>query len=164
MGLLNKLLPEPLKQTLYLRYFGLTKIPLLFHVRPSVIISTDEHVVIKIPLSRRTKNHQGAMYFAALAIGADCAVGLLAVELIHKQQENISFIFKDFNAEFYRRAYGDVYFSCDQGSNIRELVKQAASGTERVEMPLNAVATVPAENDEPVACFRLTLSLKRMDG
>jgi acyl-coenzyme A thioesterase PaaI-like protein len=163
MGILDKLLPASTKQTLYLRYFGLRKIPLLFYVRPSVILCTDEQVVIRIPLCRRTENHQGSMYFAALAIGADCSVGLLAVELIHQQQENISFIFKDFNAEFLRRANGDVYFSCDQGREIRELVQQAVTGSERVELPLNAIATVPAESDEPVARFRLTLSLKRMD-
>ncbi|MBT8129443.1 MAG: DUF4442 domain-containing protein [Gammaproteobacteria bacterium] len=164
MGILNKLLPASRKQTLYLRYFGLRKIPLLFYVKPSVITCTQEQVVIRIPLSRRTKNHQGSMYFAALAIGADCSVGLLAVELINQQQENISFIFKDFNAVFLRRANGDVYFSCVQGREIRELVQQAAAGSERVEMSLNAIARVPAESDEPVARFRLTLSLKRHYG
>ena len=79
MHLIERLLPETLKHTIYLRYFGLTKIPLLFYARPSVIVKTDHRVVIKIPLNRRTRNHQGSMYFAALAMGADCAVGLLAV-------------------------------------------------------------------------------------
>ena len=164
MGIFNRLLPATIKQTLYLRYFGLRKIPLLFYVRPVVIARDNTQVVIRIPLCRRTRNHQGSMYFAALAIGADCSVGLLAVELINQQQENISFIFKDFNAEFLRRANGDVYFSCGQGREIRDLVQQAASGRERVEMPLTAIATVPAESDEPVARFRLTLSLKRNNG
>ena len=102
------------------------------------------------------------MYFAALAMGADVAVGLLAVELFNRQEQKISFIFKDFNAEFYRRATADVYFSCDQGSEIAELVNTALSDDQRVEKILDAVATVPSENDEPVARFRLTLSLKRM--
>ena len=97
MGIFNSLLPTTTEQTLYLRYFGLRKIPLLYYVRPYVITCTEEKVVIRIPLCRRTKNHQGSMYFAALAIGADCSVGLLALELINQQQENISFIFKDFN-------------------------------------------------------------------
>jgi acyl-coenzyme A thioesterase PaaI-like protein len=164
MGIFDSLLPATFKQSLYLRYFGLRKIPLLYYVRPSVITCTEKKVVIRIPLCRRTKNHQGSMYFAALAIGADCSVGLLVVELINQQQENISFIFRDFNAEFLRRANGDVYFSCVQGREIRELVEQAAAGRERVEMSLNANATVPAESDEPVARFRLTLSLKRKIG
>ena len=161
MRIIERLIPENIRNTFYLRYFGLTKIPLLFYVRPSVVEKSDERVVIKIPLGRKSKNHHGSMYFAALAMGADCAVGLLAVELINRQEENISFIFKEFNAEFYRRATGDVFFSCDQGSEIAELVKKATLSMQRVEMPLNAIATVPAESNEPVARFRLTLSLKR---
>jgi hypothetical protein len=163
MRIIERLIPENIRNTLYLRYFGLTKIPLLFYVRPSVVEKSDERVVIRIPLGRKSKNHHGSMYFAALAMGADCAVGLLAVELINRQEESISFIFKEFNAEFYRRATGDVFFSCDQGNEIAELVKQATSSMQRVEMPLNAIATVPAESDEPVARFRLILSLKRSD-
>jgi hypothetical protein len=163
MHIIEKLIPETIRNTFYLRYFGLTKIPLLFYVRPSVVEKSDERVVIKIPLTRRSKNHHGSMYFAALAMGADCSVGLLAVELINQQKEKISFIFKDFNAEFYRRATADVFFSCDQGNEIAELVKKTISCTQRYEMPLNAIATVPAESDEPVARFRLVLSLKRTD-
>ncbi len=163
MRMIDRLIPETLRNTFYLRYFGLTKIPLLYYVKPSVVEKSDERVVIKIPLSRRSKNHHGSMYFAALAMGADCSVGLLAVELINRQEQRISFIFKDFNAEFYRRATGDVYFSCDQGKDIARLVHNAISSNDRVEMPLNATATVPAEDNEPVARFRLTLSLKQMD-
>ncbi len=155
------LLPAALRHTIQLRYFGLTRIPLLFYVRPSVVVQTDERVIIRIPLNRRTKNHLGSMYFAALAIGADCAVGLLAVQLIGRQKKKISFIFKDFNAEFFRRATGDVHFDCGQGLEIAELVSDAAVSGQRCELPLTAIATVPAENDEPVARFRLTLSLKQ---
>jgi acyl-coenzyme A thioesterase PaaI-like protein len=161
MGILERLLPDTVKHTVYLRYFGFTKIPMLYYTRPSVIERSDERVVIRIPLRRRTKNHHGSMYFAALAMGADCSVGLLAVDLINQQREKISFIFRDFNAEFYRRATGDVYFSCYQGREIAELVNIAACSDDRVELPLHAIATVPSENDEPVARFRLTLSLKR---
>ena len=161
MGILERLLSATVTHTAYLRYFGFTKIPLLYYTRPTVIELSDERVVIRIPLRRRTKNHLGSMYFAALAVGADCSVGLLAVALIKQQREKISFIFRDFNAEFYRRATGNVYFSCNQGREIAALVNIAAASDERVELPLHAVATVPSENDQPVARFRLTLSLKR---
>jgi len=73
MGALNRLFPDTLMSTWYLRYYGLTKIPLLFYARPSVVEKSDE----------------------------------------------------------------------------------------RVELPLQAIATVPSESDQPAARFRLTLSLKR---
>lgn len=161
MGALDRLFPDTLVNTWYLRYYGFTKIPLLFYARPSVIEMSDERVVIKIPLSRKTKNHQGSMYFAALAIGADCCVGFLAVAKINKRPEKFSFIFKDFHANFYRRANADVYFSCNQGHEIAGLVDAAATTDERVELPLQAIATVPSESNQPAARFRLTLSLKR---
>jgi acyl-coenzyme A thioesterase PaaI-like protein len=159
----EKLLPHAFRHTLLLRYFGLTRIPLLFYTRPAVVECTPRRVVIRIPLNRRTRNHVGSMYFAALAVGADCAAGLLAVQLIARKDDNISFIFKDFNAEFHRRATADVCFSCDQGEAIAELVEKVSTSSQRLELPLTATATVPAESDEPVASFRLTLSLKRTD-
>ena len=94
MQAIARLLPEAIRHTWYLRYFGFTRIPLLYFVRPSVIEKSEQRVVIRIPLRRRTKNHQGAMYFAALAIGADCAVGLLAVDLIRQGSKKISFILR----------------------------------------------------------------------
>ena len=77
------------------------------------------------------------------------------------QEMNNKEIFRDFNAEFYRRATNDVYFTCSQGHEIAAGVIRAAAHDDRVDLPLHAIATVPSENDEPVARFRLTLSLKR---
>jgi acyl-coenzyme A thioesterase PaaI-like protein len=144
-----------------LRLFGLTKIPLLFYVGVSVAELTPERMVIRIPLRRRTRNHLGSMYFGALCIGADCAPGAFAMYLIRQQPARISMVFKDFQAEFLKRAEGDVDFICNQGKEIAELVALAASSDERVERQIDVVATVPSISDEPVARFKLTLSLKR---
>lgn len=70
-------------------------------------------------------------------------------------------VFKNFQAEFLKRAEGDVHFICDQGKEISELVAQAAASDERVERQVEVIATVPTLSDEPVARFKLTLSLKR---
>ena len=147
--------------TVELIYFGLTKIPLLFFVRPSVVDFSAERVVVKIRLRRRTANHLGSMYFGALAIGADCAGGLLAMQRIRDRSEPIALIFKDFHAEFLKRPEGDVHFVCEQGPEITALVDQAAVSDQRVEMPVHLTAVVPAEGPEPVARFALTLSLKK---
>ena len=156
---LHKLVSKNARATLSLRYFGWAKIPLLFFVRPSVREISDTHIVVRIPLNRRTKNHWNSMYFGALSIGADCAVGLLAMHLINGQR--IGLIFKNFHAEFHQRAEGDVDFICEQGKEIAQLIAQAASSGERVELPVIAHAIVPEKSDAPVATFTLTLSLKR---
>ena len=147
--------------TLGLRLFGFAKIPMMLYVRPSVMEISNERVVVRIPLTRRTRNHLGSMYFGALSVGADCSVGALAMHLIKQQPENISLIFKNFSAEFHMRAEGDVDFCCSQGREISNLVAQAAASDERVEMMIDVIATVPDQSDDPVATFKLTLSMKR---
>lgn len=161
MNWLLKLIAEKTRETLSLRLFGLTKIPLLFYVGVSVAEISPERMVVRIPLRRRTKNHLGSMYFGALCIGADCAPGAFAMYLIRQQPARISMVFKDFQAEFLKRAEGDVDFICNQGKEIAELVAQAAASDERVERQVDVIATVPSISDEPVARFKLTLSLKK---
>jgi len=161
MGLLKKILPLRTQATLYLRWFGFSKIPLLLYVRPSVVLLNDAKVIVRIPFRRRTKNHLKSMYFGALAIGADCAGGLIAMQQIRASKEPVALIFKSLHADFLKRAEGDVLFTCTQGREISALVAEAIQTGERVEMPLKIIATVPSKfEDEPVAVFTLVLSLK----
>ena len=150
------------KETWILRGFGLLKVPMIAFCRPSVVEIDDEKCVVKLPLSRLTRNHLGSMYFGALAVGADCAGGLLAMRLIQSQGNRVSLVFKDFKAEFLKRPEGAVHFTSDQGREIAELVARANESGERENMTVRIVATVPKiSGDEPVAKFELTLSLKR---
>lgn len=155
-------LPSQLKETVLLRTFGFLKVPMLFFIGPSVVEVTTQRCVVKVPLNRRTGNHLKSMYFGVLAAGADCAGGLIAMRMIQDEGNKVSLIFKDFHAEFLKRAEGDVLFTCEEGEEIRLLVKKAMISGERENMPVHIVATVPSKlKDEPVARFTLTLSLKR---
>jgi acyl-coenzyme A thioesterase PaaI-like protein len=157
-----KMFPEAFRATVQLRLFGLTKIPLLFFIRPSVVEISERRIVIRVRLRRRTKNHLGAMYFGVLAAGAECAGGLLAMRLILNSGGNVSLVFRNFSAEFLKRAEGDALFTCEDGEAISRLVREALDGGERVEIPVRVTATVPGRSgDEPVARFLMTLSLKR---
>jgi acyl-coenzyme A thioesterase PaaI-like protein len=161
MTWLKMLFNDSTRETFALRWFGFTRIPLLFYIGVSVTEVSPERMIVKIPLRRRTRNHLGSMYFGALCAGADCAAGAFAMHLIKLRRENISLVFKDFEAQFLKRAEGDVHFCCSQGKEIGALVAQAAASGERVERQLEVVATVPSLSDEPVARFKLTLSLKK---
>lgn len=157
----RKLISETTRATIALRLFGFANIPMMLYVMPSVMEISTERVVVRIPLRRRTKNHIGSMYFGALSVGADCAVGTLAMHLINQQPEHVSLIFKNFSAEFHKRAEGNVDFCCNQGYEISNLVALAAASDERAEMMIDVIATVPDRSDDPVATFKLTLSMKR---
>lgn len=150
-----------LKQTLMLRGFSLLKIPLLFAVSPTVVSLEENSCEVKIPLGFWTKNHLGSMYFGVLAMGADCAGGVIALDLIRKSGKKIGFIFKDFKADFLRRAEADVHFHCADGTKIRRIIAQTLKTGERANATLAITATTPEiSGDEPVAKFLITLSLK----
>jgi len=157
-------LPTAVRETIFLRVFAFLKIPLIHWVSTRVLEMNDKKCVIKIPLNRRTKNHQNCMYFAVLATGADCAVGAMTIRQIQLTGKNVTFLFKDFKAEFLWRAEGDVIFTCEQGQEIAQLIKQAITSKERENLTVEVVAHVPAKpKDGPVAKFALTLSAKFKD-
>ena len=148
------------KADLYLKFFGLTKIPLLWFCRPKIMHLDEKSVEIKIPLKRRTKNHLGSMYFGALSVGADITGGFLAMICIQNSKRKVALIFKDFKADFLKRAEGDVHFRCNQGSDIIRLVEKTIDSGQRENMIVNIDAYVPSISDDIVANFELTLSLK----
>ena len=152
---------ETTKVTWMIRSFGLAKIPMLFMCAPTVLELDDEHCVVKIPLTRRTKNHEQCMYIAALTVGADIAGGLLSIHHMKEDRDNARFLFKEMNARYLKRAEGDVHFTCLDGAALAEMVELAKSTGERQNQPVKVIATVPSKlGAEPVAEFTLTLSVK----
>ena len=153
-----------LKYTVGMRLFGWLKIPLLASVRPSVVELGETRCVVRIPLRRWTRNHLGSMYFGALAIGADCAGGLLAMDQIRRSGQKVNLVFKAFQAQFLKRPESDVYFICDEGAAIRDQVARTLACEDRITEPMHIQAAVktPDGGFEPVAEFTLELSLKRM--
>jgi acyl-coenzyme A thioesterase PaaI-like protein len=151
------------KQTWGMRLFGWLKIPLLASVHPVVIELSETRCVIRIPLRRWTRNHLGSMYFGALAIGADCAGGMLAMELIKQSGGKVSLVFKSFQANFLKRPESDVYFICEDGQAIHDQVQRTLASEDRITEPMAIQAAVKAPDGsfEPVATFSLELSLKR---
>jgi len=153
--------PEVVRNTAIIRLFGLSKVPMIFFLSPTVKILNDKKCVLEIKLNRRSKNHLNSMYFGALCVGADCAAGLHAMRLIDQSGVSVALSFKDMKANFLKRAHGDTLFTSDQGEDVQKLVEEAIKTGERVECPIKVVATVPKQSGgTPVATFELTLSLK----
>jgi len=160
MKLLFKLIPKKYHDTVFVRLFGFTKVPFLFFMRPSVVEMNKQKCVIKIPFKKRNKNHLNSMYFGVMCAAADLTGGYMAMKQIQKSKKKIQLSFKDFNADFKKRAVGDTYFINEQGKEISEFVKKVAGSDERMNMPVRIKAISDDSGDEVVAEFVLTLSLK----
>ena len=151
-----------LRKTLALRLMAWLRIPLLASVRPTFVELDERHCVVRVPLRRWTRNHLGSMYFGALAIGSDCAGGILAVERIRARKAKVSLVFKSFRGAFLKRPEGDVYFICEEGDRIGALMDLALATGERQTGPVQVRAAVRTDDGayETVAEFILELSLK----
>lgn len=152
---------EQIKMTTFIRLFTFLKLPLLNWIRPSILELNDEKVIFKVPLSRRTKNHLGTMYFGALSMGGEGVVATTAVDEIRKSKKRVDFVFTEFQAKFLRRAEGDVHFICEEPLRVRQLVTKAIESKTRETEKFHSYAVVPSINPkEIVAEFEVTLSLK----
>jgi hypothetical protein len=151
-----------LKETALVRLLGL-RIPMILFAAPRVLALDERGCDVLIPLTWRTRNRLiGAMYFGALCVGADLAGGLPAARIMLARHKGMKLVFADMKAEFLKRADGDVLFRNRDGARIVEAVARAAESGERVTIPLEVLATVPARyGEEPVARFTMSLSLKK---
>lgn len=151
------------KLTALINAYSFFKIPILTFVMPKIIECSEERTAVRVRLCWRTKNHLGVMYFGALAVGAELSIALKAVEKINESKKKINFIFKDFQAEFLKRADGHVHFVCDEAPQVAALIAKAGTDLERHNQTFSGYACVPSKSDEPVMTFKLTLSVKQKD-
>jgi hypothetical protein len=150
------------KLTAFFRFYAFLKIPLLWWVQPTILEAAPHRTELKIPLSRKTKNHLGTMYFGALAMGAEAAVAIKAIQAIRESQKPVDFIFKDFQAQFLKRAEGDVHFVCEQGDSVIALVDKCLLSEERETQSFQSYAIVPSvDPNAKIAEFTITLSVKK---
>ena len=145
----------------FLWYFGHFNVPLIGHLKPSLTTLTDETIVIKIKLTRRSKNHLQSMYFGALAVGADLAGGLHGFYHAKQAKVGVSLAFKSFQAQFLKRPESDVYFVCTMGDVVKHMVSESNVTGQRINKPLIIKAyTNYLQQPDEVANFILELSLK----
>lgn len=145
----------------FLWYFGCFKVRLIGYLHPRLVTLTDETIVIRLPLNRRSKNHLHSMYFGALAVGADLAGGLHGFYHARQAKLNISLAFKSFQSQFLKRPESDVYFVCTMGHDVKNMILESQQTGHRINKPILVTAyTNYSQTPEEVAHFTLELSLK----
>tara|TARA_Y100000588_G_C14202662_1_gene903160 strand:- start:329 stop:805 length:477 start_codon:yes stop_codon:yes gene_type:complete len=147
----------------FLWYFGHFQVPLIGTTHPQLMELTNQEVVVKIKLRRKTKNHLNSMYFGALSIGADIAGGLHGFYHIKQANVKASLIFKSFEAEFLSRPESDVYFVCRDGLIVQDMISKSKANHLRVNQMIHIEAYTMFDNEikkKCVARFKLELSIK----
>lgn len=152
---------ENLKLTAFINGYSALQIPLLGFITPRVVDLTDTRSEVRVRLDRRTRNHLGVMYFGALSMGAELSIALKAIQAISQSGRSIDFIFKNFSADFLKRADGHVHFICEEADEVQKLIQAAAKCDDRLEKTFNGLAIVPDQGLAPVMTYKLTLSVRQ---
>ncbi|APF02236.1 TPA: DUF4442 domain-containing protein [Legionella pneumophila] len=153
---------SPLTQfKFFLWFFSHFKVALIGYLKPKLIQLTDNEIVVRLPLTRRSRNHLHSMYFGALAVGADIAGGLHGFYHAKQAKCKVSLAFKAFQAQFLRRPESDVYFICTEGEVVKKMIEESKKSGERINKPIHITAYINyLSHPEEIADFILELSVK----
>lgn len=146
----------------FIRTLSLFKVPLLGICRPQVLELSNEVARVRLPYEFLTKNHLGSMYFGALAMGSELSIALQLLERMRSEKVPVSFIFKDYQCEFLKRAESNVQFVTEQVRAINTLIDQAMQSSDRQNGTFEGYALAEKTN-EKLMSYKLTISIKRFE-
>lgn len=116
-----------------------------------------EKCQVSIPYRWSTQNPFKSIYFAALAGAAELSTGALC-QLALAGKGSFSMLVVDFRAEYFKKANTKISFSCNQGTELFELIEGLNPGD---TAQLTMISTGKNTSDEVVAKFYVTWSFKR---
>lgn len=150
------------KLEFYVKSTSFFRVPLLFFCSPKILI-LDEISKVQIPLNWVTKNHYRTMYFGALCMGAELCVALPLLEQMFLQKRKVNFIFKDFKADFLKRADTDVVFEFTDVKGLLNLVDTCESEKTRKTQTFQGRAHSASNSEMVFMTFDIAISVKPLN-
>jgi len=135
----------------------LFKLPTAVFWRLKMVHLDGEKCLVSIPYFWRSQNPFKSIYFAALAGAAELSTGALC-QLALAGKGAFSMLVVDFRAEYSKKANTKTTFSCEQGSEVFDLVASLNPGESK---QITMVSYGKNTSGEDVARFFITWSFKR---
>jgi len=139
--------------------FMLFRLPLAFIAGLRLRQISTEEAQVTIRYKWLTQNPFGSLYFAALAMAAELATGVLAIMNIHKIKPTVSMLVFDMDAHFSKKAVGRITFRCQAGAEIAAAVKKAMDTQEGQTVSVKSIGT--DESGDVVASFTFVWTFKQ---
>jgi len=80
---------------------------------------------VSVPYKWFTKNPFRSTYFACLSMAAEMSTGLLCLVHLYKRNPPVSMLVVKTEAEYFKKATGKTFFTCEEGVLIRETIEHA---------------------------------------
>jgi len=143
------------------RFYLLTRLPAAFLAGIRLELITPERAVVKLRYKFLTKNPFRSTYFACLGMAAEMSTGLLAMAHLYKRKPPISMLVVRIESQFFKKATGITWFTCEQGQALAAAIHKAVEAGQSVEL----LVTSSGFNEQgiEVARFLITWSFKRKE-
>ncbi len=149
-----KLVTHPFKFRLYLLY----RLPAAFFSGIKVKEATPHTCTTSVPYKWLTQNPFRSTYFASLAMAAEMSTGLLALSHIYKREPAISMLVTKMEAQYFKKATGITFFTCEEGMQIENTINEAIHTGEGKSITI--ASTGKNKEGERIAEFLFTWSFK----
>lgn len=140
------------------RLFMLTKLPAAYFSGVKVKQLTSERAIVFVPFKWFSQNPFRSTYFACLAMAAEMSTGLLAMMQIYKRNPAVSMLVVKLEANYFKKATGITYFTCEAGTDFKNIVDACIEDGEGRSYTAKSVGR--NKDDEIVAEFFITWSFK----
>jgi hypothetical protein len=153
----NKILflaKSPFKFRVYLFY----KLPAAFFSGIKIKSITPEKCITSVPYKWLTQNPFRSTYFASLAMAAEMSTGILAMINAYNKKMPVSMLVVKMEANYFKKATGTTFFTCEDGLQIEKTVAEARANQEGETVTVTT--TGKNKNNELIAQFLFTWSFK----
>lgn len=144
----------PFKLNLYMFF----KLPSAFWAGVRVKEITAQQCSTKVTHRWFNQNPFNSMYFAVQAMAAEFTTGALVMYQIKHSGKNISMLVAKNSASFTKKATGRITFTCNEGTNIKEIIEQAISTNEGQTIWLTSIGV--NSKGEQVSEFKFEWTIK----
>ena len=138
--------------------FMLLKLPLAYIGGVRVKTLSEEQATVKITHKWMNQNPFKSMFWAAQGMAAEMSTGILVMKAIEDLKENTSMLVTHQEANFYKKATGEILFTCKGGDEIRKAIKMSKQSKEGQVVQL--IAEGKNEDGVVVSKFNFEWSLK----
>lgn len=106
-----------------------------------------EEVVVSVRYKWFTKNPFGSLYFAVLSMAAEASTGILCMSALYKRKPTISMLIVKIEGSFFKKAVGEITFTCNNGLAIQQAVEDSIMSGESQSIVCKSIGQNEAGED-----------------
>jgi hypothetical protein len=115
---------KSLKHPLKFRMFLLSRLPNAFFAGLRIKYLDETVCRVSVPYKWFTKNPFRSTYFACLSMAAEMSTGVLCLVHLYKRNPPVSMLVVKVESEYFKKAIGKTFFTCEEGLMIKETIEQ----------------------------------------